>query len=120
MKYYNDRNGKYEDLILNDDDLSVKARVEKIYNDKPTDNVNKLSNRVQDYYYNEVGISNNRLWYIVIELQCIRGYRATPKIKYCRYCNATFEMLTHPLAVCHRKSDLTPFLQPLIWHRCIA
>ena len=69
MKYYNDRNGKYEDLILNDDDLSVKARVEKIYNDKPTDNVNKLSNRVQDYYYNEVGISNNRLW-CVIDYYC--------------------------------------------------
>lgn len=65
MQYYNDRTGRYEDLILNDDDLTVKARVEEIYSKKPTEDVNKLSNRVQDYYYDVVGISNNRLWKVI-------------------------------------------------------
>jgi len=69
MKYYNDRNGKYENLILNDDDLTVKARVEEIYNKNPTNDVNALANRVQDYYYDVVGISSNRLW-VVIDVYC--------------------------------------------------
>ena len=65
MKYYNDANGRYEDLILNDNDLSVKAQVEQIYAKKPTEDVNRLSSRVQDYYYDVVGISNNRLWKVI-------------------------------------------------------
>ena len=69
MKYYNDRSGKYEDLILNDDDLSVKATVERIYAEKPTEDVNRLSSKVQDYYYDVVGISNNRLW-TIIDIYC--------------------------------------------------
>lgn len=69
MQYYNDRSGKYEALILSDDDLTVKARVEQIYNEKPTEDVNRLSNRVQDYYYDVLGISNNRLW-MVIDYYC--------------------------------------------------
>ena len=69
MKYYNTANGKYEDLILTDDDLSVKENVEKIYEESPTLFINDLSNRVQDYYYDVVGISSNRLW-AVIDYYC--------------------------------------------------
>lgn len=69
MRYYNSNNGRCEELILNDDDLSVKARVEEIYNKKPTNDANALANRVQDFYYNEIGISSNRLW-VVIDVYC--------------------------------------------------
>jgi hypothetical protein len=69
MRYYNDTNGKYEDLILTDKDLSVKVIVEQMYAEKPTLFYADLSNRVQDYYYDVVGISNNRLW-AVIDYYC--------------------------------------------------
>ena len=69
MRYYNDTNGKYEDLILTDKDLSVKVIVEQMYDEKPTLFYADLSNRVQDYYYDVVGISNNRLW-AVIDYYC--------------------------------------------------
>ena len=67
MQYYN--NGKYEDLIITEDDLSVKAEVERIFNKRGTLTMSLLSNRVQNYYYNEVGISSNRLW-AVIDYYC--------------------------------------------------
>lgn len=44
------------------DDPSVKEVVEKIYSERPTEDVNSLSSRVQDYYYDVVGISSNKLW----------------------------------------------------------
>lgn len=69
MRYYSDTNGKYEDLILTDKDLSVKVIVEQMYEEKPTLFYADLSNRVQDYYYDVVGISNNRLW-AVIDYYC--------------------------------------------------
>ena len=69
MRYYNDTNGKYEDLMLTDKDLSVKVIVEQMYAEKPTLFYADLSNRVQDYYYDVVGISNNRLW-AVIDYYC--------------------------------------------------
>lgn len=67
MKYYN--NGKYEDLIITEDDLSVKESVERIFKQWGTLNMYTLAKRVQDYYYNEVGISSNRLW-AVIDYYC--------------------------------------------------
>ena len=69
MIYYNDATKKYESLILTEDDLSVKEIVEKLYEEKPTLFIVELSNRVQDYYYDVVGISNNRLW-AVIDYYC--------------------------------------------------
>ena len=69
MRYYNDTNGKYEDLILSDDDLSVKEIVEQMYEENPTLFFTDLSNRVQAYYYDVVGISSNRLW-AVIDYYC--------------------------------------------------
>ena len=68
-RYYTNGNGKVEELVLTDSDLSVKAEVERIYNEKPTKDANALANRVQDYYYNTVGISSNRLW-VVIDYYC--------------------------------------------------
>ena len=62
MKYYNDSTNKYEDLTLTDNDLSVKEVVEQMYEEKPTLFIFELSNRVQEYYDNVVGIANNRLW----------------------------------------------------------
>ena len=47
------------------DDLSVKEVVEKIYAERPTEDINRLSSRVQDYYYDVVGISSNKLWSMV-------------------------------------------------------
>ena len=67
MKYYD--NGTYKELELTEDDLSVKKEVERIFNKRGVLNVNILSNRVQNYYYNEVGISSNRLW-AVIDYYC--------------------------------------------------
>lgn len=69
MIYYNGDTNKYEDLILTDNDLSVKEVVEQMYEEKPTLFIVDLSNRVQDYYYDVVGISNNRLW-AVIDYYC--------------------------------------------------
>lgn len=69
MIYYNDENGKYEDLILTDNDLSVKEVVEQMYEEKPTLFIVDLSNRTQEYYENVVGITNNRL-YAVIDYYC--------------------------------------------------
>lgn len=69
MIYYNDASGKYETLILTEEDLSVKEIVEKLYEEKPTLFIVELSNRAQDYYYDVVGISNNRLW-AVIDYYC--------------------------------------------------
>ena len=65
MVYYNEQTNKYEDLILTDNDLQVKEIVEKLYEEKPTLFIVELSNRVQDYYYDVVGISNSRLWAII-------------------------------------------------------
>lgn len=67
MKYYN--NGKYEELVITEDDLSVKAEVERIFKKRGVLNLNILSNRVQNYYYDIVGISSNRLW-AVIDYYC--------------------------------------------------
>lgn len=67
MKYYN--NGKYEDLIITESDLSVKAEVERIYSERPIHDINRLSSKVQDYYYRAVGVSSNRLW-AVIDYYC--------------------------------------------------
>ena len=67
MQYYS--NGKYEDLIITEDDLSVKAVVEKEFGKRPVLNSYRLADRVQDHYYNEVGISSNRLW-AVIDYYC--------------------------------------------------
>ena len=47
------------------DDLSVKVVVEKIYNERPTNDINTLESRVQDYYYDVVGASSDRLWRLV-------------------------------------------------------
>ena len=63
MKYYN--NGKYEDLEITEDDLSVKVEVERIANKRGTLNPARLAGWVQNYYYNEVGISSNRLWAVI-------------------------------------------------------
>ena len=69
MIYYNGDTNKYEDLILTDNDLSVKEVVEQMYEEKPTLFIVDLSNRVQEYYDNVVGIANNRLW-AVIDYYC--------------------------------------------------
>ena len=44
------------------DDLSVKEVVEKIYAERPTNDISRLESRVQDYYYDVVGISSDKLW----------------------------------------------------------
>lgn len=63
MQYYN--NGKYEELVITEDDLSVKKEVERIFKKRGVLNASILSNRVQNYYYREVGISSNRLWALI-------------------------------------------------------
>lgn len=63
MKYYN--NGRYEDLVITEDDLKVKAEVERIASKRGTLTASRLAGWVQDYYYKEVGISNNRLWALI-------------------------------------------------------
>lgn len=78
MIYYNDASGKYETLILTEEDLSVKEIVEKLYEEKPTLFIVELSNRVQDYYYDVVGISSNRLWAVIdyyCEVLIVEKYR---------------------------------------------
>lgn len=67
MQYFNGRT--YENLIITESDLSVKAEVERIFSKRGTLNMYYLAERVQNYYYNEVGISSNRLW-AVIEYYC--------------------------------------------------
>ena len=47
------------------DDPSIKEVVERIYAEHPTDDINILDSRVQDYYYDVVGISSNKLWRMV-------------------------------------------------------
>lgn len=47
------------------DDPSIKEVVERIYAERPTEDINNLSSRVQDYYYDVVGISSNKLWRMV-------------------------------------------------------
>ena len=69
MKYYNQNKGTYEELELTEDDLSVKKEVERIFLKRGTLNKDMLSQRVQRYYYNEVGTSSNRLW-AVIDYYC--------------------------------------------------
>lgn len=44
------------------DDTSIKEVVEKIYAERPTEDINILESRVQDYYYDVVGISTDKLW----------------------------------------------------------
>ena len=44
------------------DDSSIKEVVERIYLEKPTENIKVLESRVQDYYYDVVGISSDKLW----------------------------------------------------------
>ena len=44
------------------DDPSIKEVVEKIYAEYPTENITALESRVQDYYYDVVGISSDKLW----------------------------------------------------------
>ena len=65
MRYYNDSTNKYEDLILTDNDLSVKEIVEQMYEEKPTLFIVDLSNRTQESYNTVVGITNNRLWAVI-------------------------------------------------------
>jgi hypothetical protein len=69
MIYYNGDTNKYEDLILTDNDLSVKEVVEQMYEEKPTLFIVDLSNRTQEYYENVVGTADNRL-YAVIDYYC--------------------------------------------------
>lgn len=65
MQYYNQNKGTYEDLELTEDDLSVKAEVERIFLKRGVLNKDILSQRVQRYYYDKVGISSNRLWAVI-------------------------------------------------------
>lgn len=44
------------------EDLSIKEVVERIYNERPTNDISRLESRVQDYYYDVVGISSDKLW----------------------------------------------------------
>ena len=67
MQYYN--NGRYEELELTEDDLSVRNEVERIFLKRGVLNKDILSQRVQRYYYDVVGISSNRLW-AVIDYYC--------------------------------------------------
>lgn len=69
MQYYNPNKGIYENLVITEEDLSVKKEVERIFSKRGTLNKYMLSQRVQNYYYNEVGISSNRLW-AVIDYYC--------------------------------------------------
>ena len=43
-------------------DTSIKEVVERIYAERPTEDINILDSRVQDYYYDVVGISSDKLW----------------------------------------------------------
>ena len=47
------------------DDPSIKEVVEKIYAERPTLDIDILDSRVQDYYYDVVGISSDKLWRMV-------------------------------------------------------
>ena len=69
MQYYNPSKGRYENLVITEDDLSVRNEVERIFRTRGTLNMYNLAKRVQDYYYNEVGTSSNRLW-AVIDYYC--------------------------------------------------
>lgn len=62
---YSTEDGKYKELVLNEHDLTVKSEVERIYKENPDVDDIQLSNKVQKYYYDEVGIGNNRLWKVV-------------------------------------------------------
>ena len=44
------------------DDQSIKEVVERIYLEQPTEDIKVLESRVQDYYYDVVGISTDKLW----------------------------------------------------------
>ena len=44
------------------DDQSIKEVVERIYLEQPTEDIKVLDSRVQDYYYDVVGISSDKLW----------------------------------------------------------
>ena len=44
------------------DDQSIKEVVERIYLEQPTEDIKVLDSRVQDYYYDVVGISTDKLW----------------------------------------------------------
>lgn len=63
MKYSTDNGSK--ELFLNEHDLAVKENVEKIYRENPQLSDIQLSNKVENYYYNSVGISNSRLWKVI-------------------------------------------------------
>lgn len=44
------------------DDTSIKEVVEKVYAERPTDDLKLLDSRVQDYYYDIEGITGDKLW----------------------------------------------------------
>lgn len=69
MQYYNPYKGRYENLVITEDDLSVRNKVERIFHKRGTLNMYILAKRVQDYYYDEVETSSNRLW-AVIDYYC--------------------------------------------------
>lgn len=65
MKYYDDSSGKYKEVVLAEWDLRVMETVRQFYNRHPKIDDMHLYSIVENYYYNEVGVGNNRLWKVI-------------------------------------------------------